>query len=283
MTDRERREARILIAMSAQAQLRLALEPYRYLLGEAPPTIVGLFLEDPRLMAHARSTLAREFVLSGLERRFEAESIERQLRAHWSALRRLLEAEGRRLGIEPEVEIVREDPRAALGSAAERADALVVERDVAREALEIWARARGPQPLRALLLAPPEWPPIGDVVVLVGADSSAETEDSAFETALRLARRTGAPLTVLIAGDAGDAVYEQLTRRARQAGVGIGALVPLGNTSLATLADAARHARVLILPADTDPSVVSALASRLRGATLLWRAPRERASRRRGA
>lgn len=269
----ERRTARILVALSAEIETRLSLDVYRYLLGDAPPTIVGLLVENPRLIAHARSALAREIVLSGIERRLEPESLERQLRARWAELRRLFDAESARLGIDARLELVREDRRAALAKAAERADALVVERDAAAEALELWSSLTRPASLRALLLAPPRWPAVGEIVVLAAPGTLAAPARGASEVdaALRLARRTGAPLTVLVAGAADDEAGMRLARLARESGVRLTAVVPLRSATLDALADAARHASVLILPSDVSPEIASALATRLRGATLLWR------------
>lgn len=271
----ERRAGRILIALSAEVETRLSLDVYRYLLGDAPPTFVGLLVENPRLIAHARAALAREIVLSGVERRLEPESLERQLRARWSELRRWFETESARLGIAAEVTLVRDDPRQALAKAIERADALVVERDAAADALELWSSLTRPATLRALLLAPPRWPVAGDVVVL--ADPGALAADSEtrraseIETALRLARRTGAPLTVLATGSVDENARGRLARHARESGVRLAAVIPLRSATLDALADAARHASVLILPSGISPEIAAAVATRLRGATLLWR------------
>src|SRR5690606_37986063 len=70
MSDASHRPARILVALfaTADAGTRVELDVYRYLLGEAPPELVGLIVEDPTLFAHAASRLAREIVLSGVER-----------------------------------------------------------------------------------------------------------------------------------------------------------------------------------------------------------------------
>lgn len=271
----ERRAARILIALSAEVETRISLDVYRYLLGDAPPTIVGLLVENPRLIAHARSALAREIVLSGLERRLEPESLERQLRARWTELRRLFDIESARLGIDATLELVREERRTALAKAIERADALVVERDAAAEALELWSGVTRPASLRALLLAPPRWPAAGEIVVLADPSMLAAGPPargaSEVDAALRLARRTGAPLTVLVVGAADDDASARLARLARQAGVRLAAVIPLRSATLDALADAARHASVLILPSDVAPEIAAALATRLRGATLLWR------------
>lgn len=279
MNGNERREARILIALSTEIDARLALDIHRYLLGDAPPRLVGLLVEDPRLLAHAGAALAREIGLSGTERRLEPASLERQLRARWSQLRRLFETEGARLGIEAELEVVREERRVALARAIERADALVVERDAAADALELWSSLAPPAPLRALMLAPARWPVGGDVVMLVDRrmlDALCRGRGApGVDAALRIARRTGAPLTVLVEGSVGDDTRMRLERIARFAGVRLGAVAEIRHGSLAALAEAARGARVLLLPPGIDPRIAAALAARLHGATVLWRAPGE--------
>src|SRR5690606_7233545 len=119
MIELDRRAARILVALSATGDTRCELEVYRYLFGDAPPEIVGLVLEDPALLAHAGSRLAREIVLSGVERRLDPQALERDLRARAAAWRRWLEAESARLGFQVALETVREERRAALARAAE--------------------------------------------------------------------------------------------------------------------------------------------------------------------
>lgn len=272
MNEVERRAARIWVALSATADARIGLELFRYLLGDAPPEIVGLVVEDPALLALAGSPLAREILLSGLERRLELDALERQLRARAAEWRRALEAESARLGVRVALETVREERRAALARAAERADALIVEAGAVRDALEVWTALPPHAPLRTLVLRS-ELPPGTDIVVVTDEAASGAAADSSLAAALRVARRTGARLTVLDV--ARRHTPEALARELVELGVRLGVYAPLeaGRIDAPTLAAYAAHAALLVLPAapSADPVLVTELAARLRGALMLLR------------
>lgn len=274
----EQRAARILVALSATAETRIELELYRYLLGDAPPEIVGLVVEDPALLAHAGSRLAREIVLSGLERRLELAALERQLRARAAEWRRALEAESARLGVRVALETVREERRAALRAAAERADALIVDTSALRDALDIWTTLPSRAPLRTLVLTPGR-PRSADIVVVTDEAAPGSAADSPLAAALRIARRTGARLTVLDA--ARRRAPPAFARELLGLGVRLAGYAPLepGRVDAATLAAHAAHAGLLVLPAaaSADPVLVSDLATRLRGALMLLRGGSPRA------
>lgn len=272
----ERRAARIMVAMSATADARIELEIYRYLLGDAPPEIVGLVVEDPALLAHAGSGLAREIVLSGFERRLDPQALERQLRARAAEWRRMLEAESARLGMRIALETVREERRAALAHAAEHADALIVESAAVREALEIWRALPPGAPLRTLVVTP-ERRPSGDIVVVIDEAEPHDAPNSALAASVRLARRTGARLAVLDIA-AGEAAPDARVRQLAALGVRVGsyASLPEGRIDPLALAAYAAQASLLVLPAaaSRDPDLVEALAARIRGALMLLRGAR---------
>src|SRR5690606_32425454 len=233
----ERRAARIMVAMSATADARIELEIYRYLLGDAPPEIVGLVVEDPALLAHAGSGLAREIVLSGFERRLDPPALERQLRARAAEWRRMLEAESARLGMRIALETVREERRAALAHAAEHADALIVESAAVREALEIWRALPPGAPLRTLVVTP-ERRPSGDIVVVIDEAEPHDAPNSALAASVRLARRTGARLAVLDIA-AGEAAPDARVRQLAALGVRVGSYASLPEGRIDSLALAA--------------------------------------------
>jgi len=275
---------RILVALSATADTRVELELYRYLLGDAAPELVGLVVEDPALLAHAGSRLAREIVLSGVERRLDPEALERELRARSAAWRRALEAESARLGVRIALETVRDERRRALARAAERADALVVDSAALRDALAIWGALPPSAPLHTLVLTPGRVP-AGGIIVVVDDDDLVAGDDSALAAALRLARRTGAPLTVLDVARA-DATARPQRRigELRELGVRVESYVAIEGARIdaRTLAMHAAHAGLLVLPpaASADPDLVAELAARLRGALMLRRGPRAGETRR---
>lgn len=275
MTELERRGARILIALSAAGETRVELAVYRYLLGDAPPEIAGLVVEDPALLAHSGSRLAREIDHSGLERRLDAESLGRELRASSAVWRRELETECARLGMKTTFETVRDERRRALARAVERTDALIVEKAALHEALEIWSALSPDAPLRILVLTPRRRP-AGDVVVVTDAAEPSDAAGSTFTAALRLARRTGARLAVLDlhAQPSGSGA---VARRLVEAGVPMSGYASLAGVRFDahTLAAHAAHASLLVLPGDTgrDVALVAELAVRIRGALMLVRSP----------
>ncbi|HEX7080000.1 MAG TPA: hypothetical protein VF329_03195 [Gammaproteobacteria bacterium] len=285
MAESARASGRILVALTAAAARdRLALDVYRYLLGEAAPEVVGLFVEEEALLAHAGSQLAREIEMSGADRRLELAGLERQLRARSGALRRLFEAEGARLGLRAAFEVARGDCANVLSRAVERADALVADADAARAALEVWGRAGTTIPLRALLLTPGRWPQAGDVVLVVGRPADLDaTAGSALDGALRLAARIGAPLSVVLAGRGEAPTAREAAARlaplARSRGAAFAGAVTIERISTeaearaSALAASARHARLLVLPAPAslDAELVAGLVRRLRAAVMLVR------------
>ena len=114
----------------------------------------------------------------------------------------------------------------------------------------------------------------GDIIVVT--DSADASTDSALAAGLRLARRTGAHLTVLDAArrEAPDALARQL------AGLGVRlagyASLPGGRIDARTLAAHGAHAGLLVLPAAAsgDRALVMDLAARIRGTLMLLRGPR---------
>jgi hypothetical protein len=92
--------------MNAQSRIVIALDPAApYTSGadllqrwirastvDLHAEIVGLFVEDTRLLSHARSSLAREVEFSGKERALDLSALERQLRVSSNAVRKLFES-----------------------------------------------------------------------------------------------------------------------------------------------------------------------------------------------
>lgn len=272
MSGRERRRpARILVAISATAETRMDLDTDRYVLDDAPAEIVGLVVEDPTMCAHAGSRLAREIVLSGLERRLDTPALERELRARAAAWRRTLEAEGARLGVRVALETVRTERRIALAQAAGRAETLIVETAALREALEVWFELPPDAPLRTLVLTPGRRAG-RDIVAVTGASDSA---DAVLAAAVRLARRSGAHLTVLDIGAARNAARTTLARRLAALGLRPSewSALEARQVDARTIAAHAAHASLLVLSAAArrDAALIEELAGLIRGALMLVR------------
>lgn len=246
------------------------LDVYRHVV-DAPTEIIGMVVEDPAMFALARSRLAREIVLSGLERRLDAQALERELRARTAEWRRAFEAGGARLGLSVALETVRAERRAVLAQAAARSEALIVESTALREALEIWSQLPSNAPLRTLLVTAGRRMG-GEIFAVIDASDAA---DAALAAAVRLARSTRARLTVLDRDTAQHAT--ETTLESRLAALGLHrsewSALAARHIDAPTIAAHASHASLLVMPAavQRDAALVAELAALIRGALLLVR------------
>jgi hypothetical protein len=244
---------RIVIALDPEAQNDLAFDIVRHLSESASSELLGLFVEDARLLAHASSRLAREVVLSGHERPLERPALERQIRAQAEEQRRRFESAAVRLGLRHAFHVARGEWLAELVREATDADALVVMlasraaalRGPSVAALRELARA----PLRNVLFAREGWATRTRIVTVL---TRLDREAASLQTAIRLARASRSPLTVLLgaaaAAPAGE-VEEWLAQALDSAGLEAHALLATGGPTAGELSSTAHAARLLILPA----------------------------------
>lgn len=267
----EQPASRIVVALDPASGADFALEIAAFVSGGATE-IVGLFVEDVRLLEHARSPLAREIVLSGRDRSLDRESLERQIRARAAAVRTRFEDAAARLGMRHVFQVARGDVLAEVARGAAGADVLVVSlgAETGRPAgwwgtpLEQLVR----EPMPALLFARESWPASGILVVL----ERPERALAALTTAARLATRSRAPLSILAAG----ATLAELDVAAilRTEGIEAPVLVPAGTIAAEMIAQAARGARLVILPSrDTasDEALIGTLLAKVRAPLMLIR------------
>ncbi len=209
---------RLLVALAPRGGNGLELDLCLTLASAAPAELLGLLVEDPRPLALAGSRLAREVVLSGLERPLEPAALERQLRAQAGQVRRRFESAAARLGWRHDFRVVRGELLDEIERAAAAADALVVDAMHRAGAPNPWSaadlRRLARTPLEALLLLREGWSAGREIVVvlsdeaeaLVQAPSSGEPAAgrpaTPLEAALRIARATGSPLTAAAFGPA---------------------------------------------------------------------------------
>ncbi|HEY8521929.1 MAG TPA: hypothetical protein VIN61_17790 [Gammaproteobacteria bacterium] len=249
MSERTTRSRRLVVALDAsppEPVLELAL-----LAGGPAAELLGVFVEDVRLLEHARSQLAREVLLAGGERPLELAAVERQLQAQSARVRRLFEAAAARRGITPTFEIARGHLAAELARLAAEADALVVA--LAGAGRPLWDRLAIREllraPLRTLLLAREGWASGGTIMVVIDDPDRAS---QALAAARRLAAASGSALDVLLVGPArrDRARLEALLAGAERPAV---TLVEVGAAVLdpVALARAARSrdVRLLVIPA----------------------------------
>jgi hypothetical protein len=178
-----------------------ALELLRYVVGETFRQLQGLFIEDAQMLEHARSRLAREVLLSGIDRPLEAAALRGQLRAQAARARQLVEASAAELGLPFSFRVAKGEPLEELRRAAAEADSLVV--SLSSETEETCVRWRatveqlGRSPIRTLLIVRRGWL-TGNAILAV----LEEPEDAAriLAVAKRLGERSRSPLTMLVRG-----------------------------------------------------------------------------------
>jgi hypothetical protein len=267
----EQPASRIVVALDPAGGAEFALEIAAFVSG-GTTEIVGLFVEDVRLLEHARSPLAREIVLSGRDRSLDRESLERQIRARAAAVRTRFEDAAARLGIRHVFQVARGDVLAEVARGAAGADVLVVSlgAETGRPAgwwgtpLEQLVR----EPMPALLFARESRPASGILVVLERPEGAV----AALTTAARLAKRSRAPLSILAAGAALAELDVAAILRAE--GSESPVLLPAETIAADMIVHAARGARLVILPSrDTasDEALIGTLLTKVRAPLMLIR------------
>ncbi|MBN1236993.1 MAG: hypothetical protein JXB36_00755 [Gammaproteobacteria bacterium] len=285
---------RVLVALTAATGVSESLDLCLHLLEQTPAELLGLRVEDASLLAHARSGLAREVALSGLERPLDPVRLDRQLRAQTAALRSAFERDAARLGLGHVFEVVRGDPLAELKRAALTADALLLDAAArARYRRGEWPEAAlrelAATPLRRIAFAGEGWRLRTEIVVIAEQAPLAGPTGAALSAALGVARRTRSPLRVLLlAADdatAGSPPAEaarhgaarlpgDIERAAREARVRLEALtiLPAGRGEAIAFAHARRARLTVLTPRQAaQTALVAELMLRGRGAVLVVR------------
>jgi hypothetical protein len=263
--------ARIVLALDAPSVDDLAIEIARELASVPTFELLGLFVEDQWLLEHAKSPLAREIAMSGLDRPLEAGRLERQLRAQATQARGLFEAAAARAGVRHGFQVARGELGDVLLQAAANAEAIVVAltRSERRRGASLGVLARAG--LRALLFARESW--LGRNVLAV-VEARGESREP-LRVAARLAELTRSPLHLLPTAEAraDESVLAQIDElRAR--GLALQLLPPSARLTADAIARSARDARLLILPshgAQEEQSLIEQLLDKTRAALLLIR------------
>jgi hypothetical protein len=264
--------ARIVVALDTAAFGDLAIEIARELASAPTLELLGLFVEDPWLLEHAKSPLAREVVMSGLERPLEAHRLARQLRAQATQARSGFEAAAARAGLRHGFQIARGELVDELLRAAANAEAIVVAltgRDRRRSAtLGALTRAG----LHALLFARESW--LTGRSILTVVEATGEARES-LQVAARLAERTQSPLRILLTAEAhSDESARTQMQELRGRGIVLEVLPPSPRVTPETIVRSAPDARLLIVPsrgAQDDQDLVEQLLDKTRTALLLIR------------
>ncbi len=280
MTERVRSIGRIVIAVDAVEGSDFALELAMHVSQSVSPELLGLFIENARLLDYTRSRLAREITRSGSERPLERAYLERAIREQSAQARLRFEQAAARLGLRHSFRVTRGELAAELLRQAAEAEALI---------LSLAEHAASPDPgvlaaveqlvdsdLPVLLFARAGWNPGHSVAVVVGDPDELHPS---VRAAARLAKQSRSPLTVLLTGRAladRAGAAERIAEAAVDEGAETGDVIAVNAVTAEALAQAMRvcRARLLVLPggaARSEAPLVVELLRRLPSALMLVR------------
>lgn len=204
--------ARIVIALDPGTASAAGLELVGYLSRDSGAELLGVLIEDVSVLEHAQSHLAREVLLSGVERQLEAAVLEKQMRAQAAGARARFEQMASRLGLRHGFHATRGEMIGELIKSASGAQTLVVDVRTIHQhvsfsaSIERLMAARTP----ALLFAKERWAPGSGILAVVDDEMSAE---AVLGTALRLGASSRSPVTVLVptaADETEEALLDQV-------------------------------------------------------------------------
>lgn len=250
---------RITVMLGSSSADRTTLELLSLLVAETPAEILGLFLEDPELLALAELPVAREFCqLTHSERRLEAADIERQLRIQARAAEQALAGLAGASGFNWSFRTVRGSLAGLLADALHEMDLLLLSA----------SRSIQPLPAKSALSRPVRRP----VAVIFDGSEAAER---ALTVACRIASAGKQPLSILLAATgAGDpeALHARAAELAEPAGVEYRELSGAEPEALLAAAHAIRASTLVIGLSDLlPPAAIEILRSRLRCPAVLVR------------
>jgi len=236
--------------------------------------LLGVFVEDMRLLEHARSRLAREVLLSGVERPLDAKTLSRQIRAQSQRVRGDFEAAARKLGLPHSFRFARGEGYAELVLHSTGTETLVITAATSGAARAAWQPTLDTllsASLRRLLFAREGWQTGRTVLALVEDPS-----DMALSVARRIAEQSQSPIALILFGAAAadpkalrGVIDDADTPKAR-------ASIAAVETEIgpATLVASVKRtsARLVIIPwklAAGDPELIGALLNQTNSSVLL--------------
>lgn len=201
---------RIVVALDPSVSEASAFDVLRYF-RNLDADLAGVFVEDSSLLSHARSSLAREVDAAG-DREFVLESLERQLRARSTEMRRYFESVAQALRGRHEFHVARGEVATEIERVAANCELLVV--GVARAHRGLRTRwGAGVHRLTAAgasttVFTRDSRSPQAVVTVVL---RSVDDVPSVVPAALRVARTSHAPLRVLVVADGADSISHTRT------------------------------------------------------------------------
>lgn len=250
---------RITVMLGSSNADRTTLEILSLLTTETPAEILGLFLEDPELLALAELPVAREYCqLTHVERHLEAADLERQLRVQARTAKQALASIAGRSGFNWSFHTVRGSPASLLADTSHEMDLLLLSA----------ARNIRPFATRPVLSHSAVRP------VVVTFDGS-EAAQRALTVACRMAGTGKQPLVILLLAAVPDDLQGLHTQAAALAGPAPADYQELASAEPGEMLAAthAAHASALVIGMSEQlpPAAIEMLCNRLRCPTVLVR------------
>jgi nucleotide-binding universal stress UspA family protein len=276
---RSSKRSRIIVALDSIDPRDVALEIARHLHRATAYEFLGLFVEDTYILNHAQSRLAKEVMLSGLERPLQRSTLERQLRAQSTQIRQQFEAAASQLGLFHSFRVARGELVAELVQQAQEAEALVISltknsprlNELVGTAMERLSEA----PLPLLLLAREGWFS-GQCIVVLVADP--DIENAVLQTAAGFAKQSRSPLKIILTGEAlaqREACLPEIARNVHAEGVDSAEVIAMKTLSGSAIAQIARtnHARLLVVPSSSPVNLdlIAEMSKNLSSALMIIR------------
>lgn len=248
-------QVRITVMLGSSDADRTTLEILSLLTMETPAEILGLFLEDPELLALSELPVAREYCqLTHAERRLEAADLERQLRIQARTARQALAGIAGRSDLNWSFRTVRCSLVSLLADATREMDLLLLSAASSIRPLPAM------RPLRNL-----PHPVLQPVAVTFDGSEAAQR---AVAVARRMASASKQPLTLLLIASDPDALQALQAQAAALAGPAAADFRELATTEPEEMLAAAQAARASALVIGMSellpPAAIEMLRSRLR-------------------
>jgi hypothetical protein len=254
----------------------MALDLVRCMTAGGIAELLGVFVEDMRLLEHARSRLAREVLLSGAERPLDAQTLSRQIRAQSQRVRGDFEAAASKLGLPHSFRFARGEGYAELALHSTGTETLVITAaasGTAHTALQPTLDTLLSASLHRLLFAREGWQTGRTVLALVE-----DPADIALSVARRIAEQSQSAISLILFGAAAadpkalrSVMDDADTPKARASIAAVSAEIDPASL-VATVKRTS--ARLVVIPwqlAADDPGLIGALLSKTNSAVLLLR------------
>jgi len=247
------RWSRAVVAFDYRGHASLAVEITHCVTTATRSEFLGALIEDVDLLAHSRSSLAREVLYSGASRPLETAALSRQMRARSREAQTEFERTTEKLGLPHAFRSFHDRALAEIAKWADESGSPVVtlaaesiiERLGHQSELEELLAAS----VQALLFAREGWRAGTSILALI---DDVGTADAALSIAAQLAESSGSPLHVELEGTAAaDPAAEQLmTQLAEAIAVPLHVTARDTGTNADAIAASARNtrARIVVLP-----------------------------------